>query len=149
MALADGETSLQAAAPTTTHIDIAFDLAGRVTDDNRRHLIFIVELQDGAPSPGKPPTSAPTKHLKLVDPQVRNARIFIDAGRLHVELRAVRWPGWWSFSLDGADGVFTDNSFSICPPGGRLPSWSRCRRAGRNRKPQKRCRFVLFSILFK
>lgn len=146
-ALADGETSLQAAALTTTHID-TFDLAGRVTDDNRRHLIFIAELwQDGRAVARQTAYFAPTKHLELVDPQVRST-CFIDAGRLHVELRAVRWPGWWSFRSTGqtASSLITT---SICPPGGRLPSWSRCRRAGRNRKPQKRCGFVLFSILFK
>ena len=115
-ALADGETSLQAAALTTTHID-TFDLAGRVTDDNRRHLIFIAELwQDGRAVARQTAYFAPTKHLELVDPQVRST-CFIDAGRLHVELRGRSLARLVELSLDGADGVFTDNYFDL--PAGR------------------------------
>ncbi|MBP6786117.1 MAG: glycoside hydrolase family 2 protein [Candidatus Promineofilum sp.] len=114
--LAAGDAPLRAAPLTTTHIDTP-DLAGYVTADNRRQLIFIAGLwQDGRSVAWQTAYLAPTKHLELVDPQITTT-CSGDADQLHVEVRGRSLARLVELSLDGADVVFSDNYFDL--PAGR------------------------------
>uniref|UniRef100_UPI0035B2A3DB glycoside hydrolase family 2 protein n=1 Tax=Promineifilum sp. TaxID=2664178 RepID=UPI0035B2A3DB len=115
-ALAAGEEAVRAAPLATTAIK-TFDLAGHVTDDNRRDLVFIAELWQGAQRVAwQTAYFAPTKHLSLVDPRVAVA-CRPNGERLQVELRGRSLARLVELSLDGADVIFSDNYFDL--PAGR------------------------------
>ena len=114
--LATGEEAVQAAPLAATHI-ITCDFDDRVTEDNRRDLLFSAELwgQDGRVAL-QTAYFAPTKHLELSDPQVR-AACRLDESVLHIEVTARSLARLVELSLDGVDAVFSDNYFDL--PAGR------------------------------
>ena len=125
--LVAGDAPVWAAPLTTTHID-TFDLAGQVTDDNRRRLIFIAEMwQDGRVVARQTAYFAPTKHLELVEPQL-TATCGGDAGQLDVAIRGRSLARLVEISLEGADVVFSDNYFDL--PAGRTVTVTCPRPAG-------------------
>ncbi|MCB9423424.1 MAG: glycoside hydrolase family 2 protein [Ardenticatenaceae bacterium] len=114
--LAMGEEVVQAAALANTPVKM-FDFAEQVTDDNRRNLMFVAELwQDDRFVARQTAFFAPTKHLELVDPQVK-ATCCVDDGQLIVELNGRSLARLVELSLDSADVVFSDNYFDL--PAGR------------------------------
>ena len=115
--LAGGEEPLRAAPLATTPVN-SFDLAGYVTGDNRRELVFVAELwsPDG-PLARQTAFFVPTKHLALVDPQL-TATCSGDGGQLRVELCGRSLARLVELELDGADVVFSDNYFDL--PAGRV-----------------------------
>ncbi|MEJ2746547.1 MAG: hypothetical protein P8183_01305 [Anaerolineae bacterium] len=114
--LTAGEESVSAAPLATTPIHV-FDFADRVTDDNRRSLIFVAELwQDDNRIATQTAFFAPTKHLQLADPQVKAACHHEDR-MLHINLTARTLARLVELSLDGADVIFSDNYFDL--PAGR------------------------------
>ncbi len=115
--LAGGEEPLRAAPLATTPVN-SFDLAGHVTGDNRRELVFVAELwsPDG-PLARQTAFFVPTKHLALVDPQL-TATCSGDGGQLRVELCGRSLARLVELELDGADVVFSDNYFDL--PAGRV-----------------------------
>ncbi len=114
--LAAGEAPVHAAPQAATHI-ATLDFAGRVSDDNRRELVFVAELWQGAARRAlQAATFAPTKHLSLADPQIE-AAMTLREGRLAIELSARSLARLVEVSLAGADVVFNDNYFDL--PAGR------------------------------
>ncbi len=114
--LAAGEAPVQV-APEAATLAAALDMAGHVTDDNRRNLIFIAELwQDGRRVAWQTAFFAPTKHLQLADPQVA-AACSIQGRQLRVELQGRSLARLVEVSLEGADVVWSDNYFDL--PAGR------------------------------
>jgi beta-mannosidase len=93
-------------------------LADRLSNDNRRDVIFIAELwQADQRIALQIATFVPTKHLALADPAVA-AILRSDGGQLIVELTARSLARLVELSLDGVDVIFNDNYFDL--PAGRL-----------------------------
>jgi beta-mannosidase len=114
--LTAGEEPVQAAPLTTSHIK-TFDLRDRVTEDNRRNLIFIAELwQHDSREALQAAFFAPTKHLQLADPAVK-ATCRIEDNLLHINLTAHSLARLVELSLEGTDVIFSDNYFDL--PAGR------------------------------
>ena len=110
--LAAGEESVDAAPQAATHL-ATLDFTGRVTDDNRRELVFVAELRQGeARQAMQVATFAPTKHLSLADPQIEAAATLHD-GWLAIALTARSLARLVEVSLAGADVVFSDNYFDL------------------------------------
>jgi len=92
-------------------------MAGQVTADNRRNLIFITELwQNDCRVAWQTAFFTRTKHLLLVDPQM-TATLYCDEDRLYVELHGRSLARLVELSLDGTEVVFSDNYFDL--PAGR------------------------------
>lgn len=114
--LTSGEETVKAAPLAVTPVR-TFDFADRVSDDNQRELIFVVELWQGHQRCAlQMATFAPTKHLALIDPAVA-AILRSDGGPLLVELTARSLARLVELSLDGVDVIFSDNYFDL--PAGR------------------------------
>lgn len=112
VALVAGEEPLRAAPLATTPV-IALDFVGQVTDDNRRHLVLVVELwRNDVQVARQTAFFAPTKHLLLTNPQV-SATCSHNGGQLHIELRGRSLARLVELSLAGADAVFSDNYFDL------------------------------------
>ncbi len=117
--LTAGEESVSAAPLANTPIQV-FDFADRVTDNNRRNLIFVAELWQGESQTTRQTAFfAPTKHLQLVDPQIK-AACHQENGTLFINLTARTLARLVELSLDGAEVIFSDNYFDL--PAGRSVS---------------------------
>ena len=92
-------------------------MAGHVTDDTRRALVFVAELwaEDGPPA-RQTAFFVPTKHLALTDPQL-TATCTGEDGGLCIEVRGRSLARLVELELEGADVVFSDNYFDL--PAGR------------------------------
>ncbi|MBP8949269.1 MAG: glycoside hydrolase family 2 protein [Candidatus Promineofilum sp.] len=114
--LAAGEEGVRAAPLATTPVN-TFDMAGHVTADNRRALVFVAELSSGdAPPARQTAFFVPTKHLALTDPQLA-ATCASDGDGLRIEVRGRSLARLVELELVGADVVFSDNYFDL--PAGR------------------------------
>ncbi len=114
--LASGVVPVQASPLSTTHVK-TLDLADRVTEDNRRELLFCAELwQHNDRAAQQVSFFAPTKHLCLADPQIETT-CRLDRGLLYVDATARSLARLVELSLDGMDVVFSDNYFDL--PAGR------------------------------
>ena len=131
VALASGETAVQAAPQATAHV-ATLDFADKVTDANRRDLTFIAELwQDEQLVARQAAFFAPTKHLQLTEPGI-TAVCRLAGEQLHIEVNGRSLARLVELSLDGADTIFSDNYFDLpagravtitcpLPPGWALP----------------------------
>lgn len=113
--LTNGEVSVKGSPLACTHL-CTLDLSGYVSDENRRESVFVAELWQGARRVAlQAATFVPTKHLSLVDPEVRsNARG--ENGELIVEVASRSLARHVEVSFEGADVIFSDNYFDL-PPG--------------------------------
>lgn len=94
----------------------AQDYSSRVSDSNRREVIFICELWQGNQRVALNTTTfAPNKHLELTDPGLQ-IHSWLHHGDLVLEVSAQSLARYVELSLD-ADVVFSDNYFDI--PAGR------------------------------
>ncbi len=117
--LAAGEEPVRAAPQATTPINL-FDMAGHVTSDNRRNLIFVADLwQDERFVARQTAYFAATKHLSLGDPQITTT-CHADGDQLRVDLRGRSLARLVELSMEGVDVVFSDNYFDL--PAGRVVS---------------------------
>jgi beta-mannosidase len=111
-----GEETISAAPLSSTHIR-TFDFAGRISDTNRRQVVFVAELWQGkerlALNIG---AFAPNKHLSLVDPDLA-AEVSRAGDELMIELTAQSLARFVELNLQGTDVIFSDNYFDI--PAGR------------------------------
>lgn len=113
---AAGEESVQVAPLSTKHVK-TFDLSDQITDDNRRALLFIVELwQHDSRIAAQTAFFAPTKHLQLIDPTVQ-AVCHLEDNLLYIDVTARSLARLVELSFAGADVVFSDNYFDL--PAGR------------------------------
>jgi beta-mannosidase len=110
--LESGEAPVTAAPLTSTPVR-ALDFAGRLSDDNRRALVFIAELWQGERRVALQTAAfVPTKHLALAEPGV-TAHVRSDLGQLSIELASRSLARLVELSFEGADAVFSDNYFDL------------------------------------
>ncbi len=121
--LTGGEERVDAAPLQATHVR-TLDFADRVSDDNRREVVFVAELwKEDERVALQVATFAPTKHLSLVNPRLKVETIG-DGKWLRVRVEAASLARFVELSLNGADVVFDDNYFDL--PAGRAVTVS-CR----------------------
>jgi beta-mannosidase len=110
--LSTGEQKVTAAPLADTAI-AALDFADKVTDDNKRKVVFVAELWLGST---KLTTSvscfSPIKHLELTNP-VLEVDTSLQDGTLTFEVTAKSLARFVELALDGVDVVFSDNYFDV------------------------------------
>jgi beta-mannosidase len=117
-----GEVLLQgleevAAPPLASTAVCTLDFVNRVSDENRRDVVFVAELWQGDERLAvQVATFAPSKHLSLVDPALAVKARQRD-GQLVFELSSTSLARFVELSLEGVDVVFGDNYFDL--PAGR------------------------------
>ncbi|MBI5568163.1 MAG: glycoside hydrolase family 2 protein, partial [Chloroflexi bacterium] len=110
--LTAGEETVNAAPLAVTHVR-TLDFTDRVSDDNRRELIFVAELwQDNQRSALQVATFAPTKHVALIEPAIQ-IEPRIEGDQLIIEVTARSLARLVEVSLDGVDVIFSDNYFDL------------------------------------
>lgn len=110
--LTSGEQRV-AAAPLADTVIGTFDFADRLTDDNRRSLVFTCELWNGKERIAHCLTPfAPNKHLTLADPGLQ-AVVSETDGQLDIELSGKSLARFVELEFEGADAVFSDNYFDL------------------------------------
>jgi beta-mannosidase len=110
------------AAPFASTLVRTISFVNRLSDDNRRQVIFTVELWQGDRCRAiKVAAFVPTKHLLLKDPAV-TATLRVENGQLLVELVSRSLARLLELSLEGVDVIFSDNYFDL--PAGRVVSVS-------------------------
>ncbi len=116
--IASGEQAV-AAAPLADTAIASFNFAEQVTDDNKRSMVFIVELWQGNERIATSVSCfAPIKHLALADPGLK-VDVGLKDGTLIFEVSAQSLARFVELALDGVDVVFSDNYFDI-PAGATL-----------------------------
>ena len=114
--LSSGQVPVKAAAQCSTPVCV-LDFADRVSDDNRRELIFVAELwQQDRRIALEVATFVPTKHLSLADPGV-TADVRREGGRLIINVQSKSLARLLELSFQDADAVFSDNYLDL--PAGR------------------------------
>jgi beta-mannosidase len=109
---ASGEQKVQAAPLADTSVS-ALDFTDKVTDDNRRKLVFVAELWQGSTILSTSvSTFAPVKHLALTDPEMK-VNTSLKDGSLVFEVSSKSLARFVELQLDGADVVFSDNYFDV------------------------------------
>jgi beta-mannosidase len=89
------------------------DFSQFLDDDTRRELVFVAELWQGDRRLATQTAFfVPTKHLSLVDPQIKTDVTRKD-GLLTIELSARSLARLVECSLTGADVIFSDNYFDL------------------------------------
>lgn len=88
-----------------------------VTDDTRRDLVFIAELNKGEQMLTRQTAFfAPTKHLNLVEAGI-SSKVTVNEKLVNITLNSKTLAKLVELNLEGADGVFSDNYFDL--PAGR------------------------------
>jgi beta-mannosidase len=91
----------------------AFDFADKISDSNKRNVVFVAELFQGDE---KIATSvscfAPIKHLALTDPGL-NVDVALKDDTLTFNVSAKSLARFVELALDGTDVVFSDNYFDV------------------------------------
>lgn len=101
------------AAPLASTQAVALDFADRVSDHNRRDLVFICELwQESQRVALALATFVPDKHLTLTDPEL-SVDVRQEGGQLQITLRSQSLARFVELALAGADLVFSDNFFDL------------------------------------
>jgi beta-mannosidase len=91
----------------------SFNFADKVTDDNKRSVVFIVELwQDNERIATSVSGFAPIKHLELVEPGLK-VDVGLKDGTLIFEVSAQSLARFVELVLNGVDVVFSDNYFDL------------------------------------
>jgi beta-mannosidase len=91
----------------------SLDFHNKITDTNRRQIVFIAELWKGTRLISRQVTTfAPNKHLELVDPRIETI-VSISHRQLYLVLKAKSLARFVELQLDGVDVVFSDNYFDL------------------------------------
>lgn len=110
--LTSGEKAAAVSTNGVTAVE-ALDFSQYLNDDSRRELAFIAELWEGKTCLARQAAFfAPTKHLKLKDPQIKSA-LSVKDGVLSIEVSSKSLARLVECSLSGADVVFSDNYFDL------------------------------------
>ena len=110
--IASGEQAI-AATPLADSPVASFDFADKVTDENKRKLVFVAELWQGNEKLATSVSSfAPIKHLELADPGLK-VKVSLKDGTLTFEVSAQSLARFVELALDGVDVVFSDNYFDV------------------------------------
>jgi beta-mannosidase len=119
--LESGEAAIAVEAGGTSD-GPTLELAGRLSDEQRRGCVLVCELWQGDERLRLMATPfVPSKHLALADPQIA-VEVMAGADELTITLRARSLARFVELTVDGADGVFSDNYFDL--PAGRTVSLS-------------------------
>lgn len=101
------------AKPLADSAIAAFDFADKVTDANKRSVVFIAELWQGDE---KIATSvscfAPNKHLALTEPGLK-VDVTLNGSILTFDVSSQTLARFVELALDGADVIFSDNYFDV------------------------------------
>jgi beta-mannosidase len=110
--MASGEQAV-AAAPLADTAVVTLDFADKVSDNNKRTVVFVAELWQGGE---KVSTSvscfAPIKHLKLTDPGLK-VNASLNESTLTFEVSAKSLARFVELALDSVDAIFSDNYFDV------------------------------------
>lgn len=110
--LTSGEKAAAVSTNGVTAVE-ALDFSQYLNDDSRRELAFIAELWEGKTCLSRQAAFfAPTKHLKLKDPQIKSA-LSVKDGVLSIEVSSKSLARLVECCLSGADVVFSDNYFDL------------------------------------
>jgi beta-mannosidase len=110
--LASGEKATAVAPCGVTAVE-QLDFAPFLDEDTRRETVFVAELWQGEQRLAlQTAFFAPTKHLSLVDPEIK-AGVTLRDGQLAIELSARSLARLVECGLTGADVVFSDNYFDL------------------------------------
>ena len=95
----------------------AFDFADKVSDNNKRDVVFVAELWNDVMRIAYCVSGfCPIKHLALTDPGL-DVDVTSNGGTLTFDVSAKSLARFVELALDGVDVVFSDNYFDI--PAGR------------------------------
>ncbi len=107
-----GEKAASVSTNGVTAVE-SLDFSQYLNDDSRRELAFVAELYEGEICLARQAAFfAPTKHLKLKDPQVTSALSAKD-DMLSIEISSKSLARLVEINLNGADVVFSDNYFDL------------------------------------
>ena len=110
--LTSGEESVKAAPLAVTHIR-TLDFADRVSDANRREVVFVAELWQGDRRQAlQVATFVPTKHVSLSNPAIQSEPR-VEGEQLFIDVTARSLARLVELSLSGVDVVFSDNYFDL------------------------------------
>jgi beta-mannosidase len=110
--LASDEQEVNAAPLADTTV-AALDFADKVTETNKRKVIFAAELWQGNERIASSVSGfAPIKHLDLADPGLK-VDVGMKDGILTFEVSAQSLARFVELTLDGADVVFSDNYIDV------------------------------------
>jgi beta-mannosidase len=110
--LASGEQAVDAAPLADTAV-ATLDFGDKITDSNKRNVIFAAELWQGNERIAITVSGfAPIKHFELVDPGLKVDSNLKD-GILTFEVSAQSLARFVELALDGVDLVFSDNYFDV------------------------------------
>ncbi|HEU0296792.1 MAG TPA: glycoside hydrolase family 2 protein [Anaerolineales bacterium] len=111
-AILSGENRVDARPLADTLIQ-SFDFADKVSDANKRNVLFVAELWQGDEKIATSVSSfAPLKHLALTDPGL-NVDVSLDGDTLTFDVSAQSLARFVELALDGVDVVFSDNYFDL------------------------------------
>ena len=100
-------------APFSVASVCKLDFTDKLTDENRRNLAFVAELsQNGKTVSLQTAFFEPTKHLKLVDPQIKT-EVMVEGDLITIKLKSRSLARQVECALEGADVVFSDNYFDL------------------------------------
>jgi beta-mannosidase len=89
------------------------DFGTRVSDENRRKVVFIAELwKDGILRSRQVATFVPNKHLELAKPKIET-KISVAGQQLTIQVKTSSLARFVELELAGADVVFSDNYFDL------------------------------------
>jgi beta-mannosidase len=101
------------AKPLANTAIASFDFNDKVSDKNKRDLVFVAELYQGKEKLATSvSTFAPIKHLALKDPGL-NVDISLKDNTLTFNVSAKSLARFVELALDGVDVVFSDNYFDV------------------------------------
>ena len=110
--LKSGEEAVKV-APFSVASVCKLDFTDKLTDENRRNVTFVAELsQDGKTVSLQTAFFEPTKHLKLVDPQIKT-EVMVEGDLITIKLKSRSLARQVEIALEGADVVFSDNYFDL------------------------------------
>jgi beta-mannosidase len=110
--LESGQEEVTASGLGTTLVR-KLNFADRVSDTNRREVVFVAELWQEHGLVGRQVTTfAPTKHLSLAAPDIR-ASLHREQGGLFITLRANSLARLVEVTLTGKEVIFSDNYFDL------------------------------------
>lgn len=111
-AILSGENRVDAQPLADTLIQ-SFDFADKVSDTNKRNVLFIAELWQGDEKIATSVSSfAPIKHLALTDPALKGD-VSLNGDRLTFDVSAQSLARFVELVLDDVDVVFSDNYFDL------------------------------------
>ncbi len=110
--LSTGEQKVTAAPLADTAI-AALDFADKITDDNKRKVVFVAELWQGSTIISISVSCfAPIKHLELTNPGLK-VETSLQDDTLSFKVTAKSLARFVELNLDGVEVVFSDNYFDL------------------------------------